>query len=79
MKLHENQLNLIQHLIRFNCLDYNSCLDFLDTENTGDRVALSYSFRPLTRNKYIAKNKANIVSILSKGRALFPWESQYIV
>ncbi len=78
MKLHENQLNLIQHLIRFNCLDYNSCLDFLDTENTGDRVALSYSFRPLTRNKYIAKNNANIVSILSKGRALFPWESQYI-
>ncbi len=78
LKLHENQLNLIKHIIQFNCLDYNSCLDFLDTENTGDRVALSYSFRPLTRNKYIAKNKANIVSILQKGRMLFPNEQPLI-
>ena len=74
MKLHENQLKLIRHLIRFNSLDYNTCLEILDTENTGDRIAMSYAFRPLTKNKYISKNKNDIVSILSKGEKLFPKE-----
>lgn len=72
MKLHENQLKLIKHLIRFNLLDYQDCLKLLDTENTGDNVALSYAFRPLTKNNYISKNKNGCVSILAKGRALFP-------
>ena len=43
MRLHENQLKLIRHLARFNLLDYASCLHLLDTEGTGDHVALSLS------------------------------------
>ena len=46
MKLHENQLNLILHLIRLNIMNYEDCLKFLDTENTGDMIAMSYVFRP---------------------------------
>lgn len=42
MKLHDNQLYLIRHLIRFHYLDYESCLDILDTQNTCGRIALSY-------------------------------------
>ena len=57
MKLHQNQLDLILHLIRFNIMSYEDCLKFLDTEHTGDLVAMSYIFRPLTKNKYVAKNK----------------------
>ncbi len=62
------QFSLLQHLARFQILDYESCLKMLDTNNTGDMVKLSYLFRPLTRNKYISKNKDGIVSILEKGR-----------
>ena len=51
MKLHDNQLQLIQHLARFNLLDYAGCLKMLDVDETGDRTALSYVFRPLTKNK----------------------------
>ena len=72
MRLHENQLKLIRHLARFNLLDYASCLHLLDTEGTGDHVALSYAFRPLTKNKYLTKRKEGSVAILAKGRALFP-------
>ena len=72
MKLHNNQLYLIRHLIRFNYLDYESCLDVLDRENTGDKIKMSYAFRPLTKNKYISKNKDGIVTVLKKGKALFP-------
>ena len=32
MKLYENQLNLILHLIRLNILSYEDCLRLLDTE-----------------------------------------------
>ena len=78
MKLHDNQLGLIRHLIRFNTLDYISCLEVLDTRNTADRVALSYAFRPLTKNDYIAKNKNGIVSVLKKGRDIFPSERRLI-
>ena len=60
MKLHENQLNLIRHLIRLNVLSYEDCLKFLDTENTGDMIAMSYVFRPLTKNGYVAKSKDSI-------------------
>ena len=46
MKLHENQLNLIRHLIRFNLMAYEDCLEMLDTDDSKDRTALSYAFRP---------------------------------
>lgn len=72
MKLHENQLKLLRHLARFNLMDYQDCLELLDTEGTGDRTVLSYAFRPLTRNKYVSKRKDGCVSILAKGRTLFP-------
>ena len=72
MMLHENQLKLIRHLARFNLMDYQDCLDMLDTEGVGDRMALSYVFRPLTKNKYLSKDENDCVSILAKGRALFP-------
>lgn len=72
MKLHDNQLHLLRHLARFNLLDYQSCLDMLATSEVTDRTALSYAFRPLTKNKYISKRKDGSVSILAKGRALFP-------
>ena len=47
--LKDNQEVLIQHLIRFHILDFENCLQVLDTENTGDKVAMSYVFRPLTK------------------------------
>ena len=72
MKLHNNQLRLIRHLARFNLMDYPDCLRLLDTEGTDDRTALSYAFRPLTKNRYLSKGKDGCVSILAKGRALFP-------
>lgn len=72
MKLHDNQLKLIRHLARFNLLDYASCLHMLDTTGTVDKVALSYAFRPLTKNKYLVKRKDGSVAILAKGRVLFP-------
>ena len=76
--LKDNQEKLIRHLIRFHVLDYESCLQVLDTENTGDKVALSYVFRPLTKQKYIIKDKDGIVSILKKGKELFPNEAPLI-
>ena len=72
MKLKENQLKLLRHLAQFEALEYASCLRMLDTEKTNDRVALSYAFRPLTKNKYVKKRKDDMVFILAKGRALFP-------
>ena len=38
--LKDNQEILIRHLIRFHILDYESCLQVLDTENTGDKSVL---------------------------------------
>ena len=78
MKLHETQLNLICHLVRFNLMAYEDCLSFLDTEKTGNKVTLSYVFRPLTKNKYLSKNKKGVVSVLKKGRLLFPKEKPLI-
>lgn len=78
MKLHKNQLKLIRHLIRFNIMTYDDCLKFLDTENTEDRIAMSYAFRPLTKNKYVSKNKKGIVSVLKKGKEQFPDEAPLI-
>ena len=78
MKLHENQQKLILHLIRLNILAYEECLKFLDTENTGDMVAMSYAFRPLTKNGYVSKSKDGVVTVLQKGRNLFPDEGPLI-
>ena len=78
MKLHKNQLNLILHLIRLNVMAYEDCLKFLDTENTGDMVAMSYVFRPLTKNGYVAKSKDGVVTVLQKGRNLFSDERPLI-
>ena len=78
MKLHENQLNLILHLIHLTIMRYEDCLRMLDTENTGDMIAMSYVFRPLTKNGYLAKNKDGIVTVLKKGRELFPEEGPLI-
>lgn len=72
MKLHKNQLKLICHLAQFNLLDYPHCLEFLKTEEVSDRVGLSYAFRPLTKNGYLARCGDGMVSILAKGRSLFP-------
>ncbi len=55
-------------------MSYEDCLRYLDTENSGDKVALSYVFRPLTKNKYLIKHKDGSVVITAKGRALFPEE-----
>lgn len=74
MKLHENQVNLIRHIIWFNIMAYEDCLKFLDAENTGDMVAMSYAFRPLTKNGYLGKNEKGVVTVLKKGRELFPDE-----
>lgn len=71
-KLHENQLNLLRHLARFQLLSYADCLTILDMEGTASRKALSYAFRPLTKNRYVSKQRDGCVSILAKGRALFP-------
>ena len=70
--LNENQLKLLRHLARFNLLDYPSCLYMLSTNENESRTALSYAFRPMTKNRYVSKDKLGCVSILSKGRALFP-------
>jgi hypothetical protein len=72
-KLKDNQLGLIYHLAHFGTLDYLSCLRFLDTEGTNDRTALSYAFRPLTKNNYLRKHEDGHVTILAKGRELYYW------
>lgn len=71
-KLQENQLHLLRHLAQYLLLDYQTCLRILDRGRTGDRMALSYIFRPLTKHGYAKKHKDGSVYILAKGRALFP-------
>ena len=78
MKLHKNQLDLILHLIRLNIMTYEDCLKFLDAGNTGDMIAMSYVFRPLTKNGYVVKGKDGVVAVLQKGRDLFPGEGPLI-
>ena len=72
VKLHYNQVQLLAHLAQFNLLSYEDCLELLKTSDQTDRRSLSYVFRPLTKNGYVSKNKDGCVSILAKGRALFP-------
>lgn len=70
--LHYNQLALLWHLARFNLLHYEDCLEMLKTPGKTGRKELSYAFRPLTKNGYVSKSKDGGVSILAKGRALYP-------
>lgn len=70
--LQDNQIILLQFMARFPCLDYDSCLHILDQNEGRDRVALSYYFRPLTKNGYLSKGKDGLVTMLAKGRALLP-------
>jgi len=44
----------------------------------GNRVKLSYIFCPLRKNGYLAKHKDGSVTVLAKGRALFPEEKPLI-
>jgi len=78
MKLHEDQLNLIRHTTRFPVTDYLDCLEILGGTEGDDRVKLSYAFRPLTKNGYLAKHKDGSVTVLAKSRALFPEEKPLI-
>jgi hypothetical protein len=70
-----NQLHLIKHLCQFGTLDYQSCLQFL---NSSDKIKASYIFRPLTKYKFISKHKNGFVTILAKGRNLFPDEKPLV-
>lgn len=70
--LHYNQLALLWHLARFNLLHYKDCLEMLKMPEKTGRKELSYAFRPLTKNGYVSKGKDDGVSILAKGRALYP-------
>ena len=72
IKLHYNQELLLAHLAQFNLLCYEDCLELLKTPSQTERRDLSYAFRPLTKNGYISKSKDGCVSILDKGRSLFP-------
>ena len=78
MKLKENQLNLIRHLAQYEVLDYLSCLQALDETDGKDRKALSYAFRPLTKNNYLSRRKDGSVAILAKGQALIPKQKPLI-
>ena len=70
-------IQLQQHHINLRPDVYRLTDDFF-TENTFDKVAMSYVFRPLTKNKYVSKNKNGIVAVLKKGRDLFPDEKPLI-
>ena len=59
-------------MARFNLLHYEDCLELLKTPERAERKELSYAFRPLTKNGYVSKSKDGGVSILAKGRALYP-------
>ena len=47
MKLHENQLNLIRHLIRFNLMAYEDCLEMLDTNGSNNKRVWDTSNRAI--------------------------------
>ena len=68
--LQEEQLKLLRFMARYPCLDYESCLHILNTSGNKGKTALSYAFRPLTKNRYLTKGKDGLVTICAKGRAL---------
>ena len=70
--MHEIQEKLIKHLCLYNVLDYESCLYLLDPYELFTPVERSYIFRPLTRQGYLKKRQDGSVTILAKGRSLFP-------
>lgn len=70
--MHEIQETLMKHLCRYKALDYGSCLHTLDPYELFTPVERSYIFRPLTKQGYLKKHDDGSVTILAKGRALFP-------
>lgn len=78
MKLHDNQKQLIRHLVRFGQMDYSDCLALLDEGQEQSNRSLSYQFRPLTRHNYLSKHKNGVVTVLQKGRTLFPDETALV-
>ena len=70
--MNQFQEKLIKHLCRYNVLDYESCLYLLDPCEFDTPVERSYAFRPLTRQGYLKKHRDGSVTILAKGRSLFP-------
>lgn len=70
--MHDYQLILIEHLCLYNALDYQSCLHILDPYELLTPTERSYEFRPLTRLRYLKKRGDGTVTILAKGRQLFP-------
>ena len=70
--MHQNQEELIKHLCRYNVLSYEDCLHLLDPYELATPVERSYIFRPLTKQGYLKKHRDGAVTILAKGRGLFP-------
>ena len=70
--MHQNQEELIKHLCRYNVLFSEACLHLLDPYELSTPVERSYAFRPLTRQGYLKKHRDGAVTILAKGRGLFP-------
>ena len=70
--MHEIQEELMKHLCRYNVLSYESCLHLLDPYELFTPVERSYVFRPLTKHGYLKKHRDGAVTILAKGRNLFP-------
>ena len=70
--MHSTQEKLIKHLCRYNVLSYEDCLHLLDPYELATPVERSYIFRPLTRQGYLKKHRDGAVTILAKGRGLFP-------
>ena len=61
--LQDNQIELLEFMAKYPCLDYESCLRKLDTYETGDLVSMSYAFRPLTKHGYLCKGKDGFVTL----------------
>ena len=70
--MYQDQEELIKHLCRYRALSYEGCLHLLDPDELSTSVERSYIFRPLTRLGYLKKHKNGAVTILAKGRRLFP-------
>ena len=70
--MHPTQEELIKHLCRYNVLSYEGCLHMLDPYELSTPVERSYIFRPLTKQGYLKKHRDGTVTILAKGRSLFP-------
>ena len=56
--LQDYQMKLLRYMSYYPCLKYDSCLEILDLYmQTGDRTALSYALRHLTKTVICQKGK----------------------